>query len=92
MATQPKYPVEPRRPGPQPVEARIARQQRNFKWILLAATVLVAALVIFLAVWLLNFGGGSPQEHPKPHQPPAPSSQTMPSRIARRPPLYAWVK
>lgn len=96
MATNPRLPAETPRPGPELVEARIARQQRSFKWLMLGVAVLVAAVVIVLAVWLLKFGGGSQQEQPKPKQPtPTPSGQVMPltPRLQpQRPPLYAWAK
>ncbi len=79
MATYPKYPPEQRQPGPQPIEAKIARQQRSFKLFMLGVGILIVAVVIFLAVWLLKFGGGSPQEQPKPHQTaPAPSGMFVP--------------
>lgn len=99
MATNPRIPAESRperRPGPELVEARITHQQRTFKWFMLGAAVLVAAVVILVAVWLLKYGGGSPQEQPKPKQPTAtPSGQVMPltPRLQpQRPPLYAWAK
>lgn len=41
---------------------------RSFKFIVAAVAVLIVAVVILVAFWLLKFGGGSPQEQPKPHQ------------------------
>lgn len=67
MATNPKYPVEPR-PRPQLVTAPEAQPPRSFKLLVIGVAALIVAVVIFLAVWLLKFGGGNPQEQPKPHQ------------------------
>ncbi len=67
MATQPKYPVEPK-PRPQLVPTYSTGPPRAFKLIVAAVAVVVVAVVFLVAIWLLKYGGGSPQEQPKPHQ------------------------
>jgi cytoskeletal protein RodZ len=66
MATNPKYPLEPNRP--QPVNLGTPRQQKSLRLFVIGAAIVVVLVLIFLAVWLLQFGGGSQQEQPKPHQ------------------------
>lgn len=96
MATNPKYPVEPRpRPRPYLVEPRVSKPPRSFQALMIGLVVLVAAAVILAALWLLKFGGGSPQEQPKPHPTTTPSGLNLPAppRInPRRPSFYAWAK
>ena len=70
MATNPNYPVGSS--GPQPVPPSTPGQRKSLRLYLIGAAILVVLVVIFLAVWLLQFGGGSPQEQPKPHQSSAP--------------------
>lgn len=102
MATNPKFPVEPeRRPGLQQVRKQVpvypSSPPRSFKFFMLGVGLLVAAVVIFLAVWLLTFGGGNQQQqrpHPGGNGTPSgtPSTLNVPLRVSRRPPLYAWAK
>ena len=96
MATNPKYPVEAR-PRPQLVTSHAAQPPRSFRWIVAGITALIVAVVILVAVWLLKYGGGRPEEQPKPHHTDngLPSTQSLPAlpRLQpRRPPLYAWTK
>ena len=76
MATNPKYPLEPGRP--QPVNLGTRRQQRSLRLFVIGAAILVVLVLIFLAVWLLQFGGGSQQEQPKPHTSAAPTGVFLP--------------
>ncbi len=76
MATNPKYPIEGR--GPQPVRVSPPQPRKSLRLYLIGAAILIVLVVIFLAVWLLQFGGGSPQEQPKPHQSAAPSGMFLP--------------
>ena len=105
MATNPKYPLppEPRRqpePGPRLVRVHPASPPRSFKLFMIGVALLVAAVVIFLAIWLLTFGGGNQQQqspHPGGNGTPSgtPTTQFIPPspRIQpTRPPLYAWAK
>ncbi len=69
MATNPKYPVEPQqRPGPRLVHTYPTEPPRAFKLIVAGVAVAILAAVVLVAIWLLKYGGGSPQEQPKPHQ------------------------
>jgi hypothetical protein len=75
MATNPKYPIE--QGGPQPVNMGTPRQQKSLRLYVIGAAIVLVLVVIFLAVWLLQFGGGSQQEQPKPHQTGAPSGMFL---------------
>lgn len=67
MATQPKYPVE-QRPRPQLVRTYPTEPPRSFKLLVGAVVVIVVAAVVLVAIWLLKYGGGGPEQAPKPHQ------------------------
>ncbi len=67
MATNPKVPVE-QRPRLQVVATHANRPPRIFSVIVVGVAALIVAAVILVAIWLLRYGGGSPQEQPKPHQ------------------------
>ncbi len=77
MATNPKYPVQPA--APQPVNLGTPRQQRSLKLFVIGAVILLALVIVFLVAWLMQFGGGRPEEHPTPHQTPAPSAFYAPA-------------
>ncbi len=69
VATNPKYPVQPQpRPRPQLVPTYPTEPPRSFKLLAGAVVVIIVAAVILVAVWLLKYGGGRPEEAPKPHQ------------------------
>lgn len=81
MATSPKYPPDPHL-QPQLVQRQIARQERAFKLAMAAIALVVFAAVVLVALWLLKYGGGSPQEQPKPKttaSPASPSGMFVPS-------------
>ncbi len=69
MATNPKYPVEPQpRPGPRLVHTYPTEPPRTFKLIVAAVGLAILAAVILVALWMIGYGGGSPEQAPKPHQ------------------------
>lgn len=103
MATNPKLPAEPeRRPGPQQVQSPVpvypSSPPRSFRYFMVGVALLGVAVVIFIAVWLLTFGGGNQQQQrPKPGGsgnglPSTMSAPVLPRTQPPRAPLYAWAK
>ncbi len=67
MATQPKYPAEHKpQPGPQLVRTYPTEPPRAFKLIVAAVVLVILAVVVFVAFWMLGYGGGSQHQPAKP--------------------------
>ncbi len=69
MATQPKFPVQQKpQPRPQLVPTHPTEPPRTFRLIVAAVAVVILAAVVLVAIWMIGYGGGSPEQAPKPHQ------------------------